>query len=371
MKKVLPHILLLGKAYKNQILYGFFSLLIILVSCIEIFDYKSPRPTELLNIEGYLSTELKIQQIRLSRAAKFGPEFVGANYSELLATVFLKDDLGQIWEYLEEGNGIYKTTKPVAAEFGRAYVLEIRTKSGEHFISLPEQATPVPEVDTIVYEATKSATNNPLIDEIGVKVWAYFRDPPGENNYYYWPSQEAIYILYSNPEDYHTPRTSTTCANCPAPKDCCSRCFRRDRPLPNRIFSTDDSDFDGLYRGHEIAYIWDDGYRFRESYRLDLKHMSVSKNAQRFLKLADQQLRLTGSVFDPPPANIRGNFIGLHENADPQAVLGYFFVADEIPLRVYIKFQNLEFTKRPFGYIPDDCRVSQRVIPARPDDWED
>jgi hypothetical protein len=79
----------------------------------------------------------------------------------------------------------------------------------------------------------------------------------------------------------------------------------------------------------------------------------------------DQQISLTGSVFDPPPANIRGNMISLDDNEE--TVLGYFFASDEQPLRTYIKREKLEFILSPTTKIPDDCRASATLSP--PEDW--
>ena len=90
------------------------------------------------------------------------------------------------------------------------------------------------------------------------------------------------------------------------------------------------------------------------TFRIDLEQYSISQEAYRFLRLAKQQSELSGSVFDPPPANIRGNMISLD---DPdEVVLGYFMAAGEARKRIYINGADLDF-RQPTGLITDDCRV--------------
>jgi hypothetical protein len=330
-------------------------LVFLMASCIEVYNFSSEQEERALVVEGYITTQPGIHQIRLTKTEKFGPDFIGLNRTEARATVLIKDDLGRVIK-LEEGNdrGIYFTPDGFSAEVGRSYNLEITLFDGKRYISRPEKVYPVPEIDSISYHAVKNASIDRLNEEFGVQVMAHFQDPEEQSNYYYWKMLESTFALITEP---HLTRREAPALNLPFDIDntgkCCSRCFHTDIPKPTNIITTDDVDFNGNYQRRMIAYIEDNGLRFKETYRLDLQHLSVSPETHRFLKLVDQQLRLTGSVFDPPPANIRGNMISL--NDPEEVVLGQFFVSDERRLRIYIHKRNLEFYKLPQTIVPINC----------------
>jgi len=97
-----------------------------------------------------------------------------------------------------------------------------------------------------------------------------------------------------------------------------------------------------------------------------LLQLNFSQDAFRFLRLVKQQFTISGSVFDPPPANIRGNIISLD---DPEEVVfGFFIAAGESQQRVYIKKSQLDFVQNK-AIIPDDCRVVPGARLQPPFDW--
>jgi hypothetical protein len=323
-------------------------------SCIDKYDVPSAIPPLILNVEGFITTLPKSHSVRLSWASRFGTEFIGRNLPVERATVLIKDDLGGVVSLMESGSGIYESPPDFAAEVGKSYSLDITLLNGKRYVSLNEKVSQVPEVDSVTYMSVRRATTDRLNDEIGVQVIAHFKDPEEKGNYYFWNSLESDFALITEPEQYHLPPDHPTCPRCPAPKECCSRCYHKDIPKPANIMIFSDFDGNGLYQRKEIAYIFDNGLRFKDTYRLDVQHLSISAEAYRFLRLVDQQMRLSGSVFDLPPANIRGNIISL-DNMEEQ-VLGHFFASDERFLRIYIKREKLEFYLRPQTTVPDDCR---------------
>jgi hypothetical protein len=345
----------------------FFLFLVLLgISCIEEYSFESQDPGRLLTVEGRITTQLKKHRIRLSRASQYGPDFNGLNRPESLAAVLIRDDLGKTISLEEISPGVYETADFVSAEIGRSYNLEIITFTGRRYISLPETIVPVPQIDSLSYRSIRSATTNRLLSDVGVQVIAHFRDPGDVKNYYYWAGNESTYVLLTQPEDYTLPITHPTCPRCPSPKPCCSLCFRKEQPVVN-IYASDDNEFNGLAQSRIIAYIPDDGLRFLDTYRYEGSNLSINERGHRFLKLVDQQINLTGSVFDPPPANIRGNIISLDDSNE--TVLGYFFASDEQPIQAYIKNENLEFVLSPPTKIPDDCRLSRNASLQPPADW--
>jgi hypothetical protein len=103
-----------------------------------------------------------------------------------------------------------------------------------------------------------------------------------------------------------------------------------------------------------------------DTYRVDLKQYAISQEAYRFLRLVKQQAEISGSIFDPPPATIRGNMISLD---DPnEVVLGYFMAGGEASKTVYIRRNELTFTQNK-AIIADDCLTVPGTTVDRPSNW--
>jgi hypothetical protein len=79
-----------------------------------------------------------------------------------------------------------------------------------------------------------------------------------------------------------------------------------------------------------------------------------------------QQAEISGSIFDPPPATIRGNMLSL-DNPD-EVVLGYFMAGGETSQRIYVDKNDLTF-KQNRAIVPDDCRVISGAFIDPPADW--
>ena len=182
-----------------------------------------------------------------------------------------------------------------------------------------------------------------------------------QNNFYFWRLGPLVHVLEARP-DLFVDREFRT----PAPKDCCITCYRTEITGNQSLFIAQDDNFNGLTTRIPAAFIEDNGLRFVVRMRVDLKQYAVSQDAYRFLRLVKQQAEISGSIFDPPPATIRGNMISL-ENPD-EVVLGYFMAAGESSKRIYINKSDLTF-RQVSGTIPDDCRTVSGANVDPPFDW--
>jgi hypothetical protein len=144
------------------------------------------------------------------------------------------------------------------------------------------------------------------------------------------------------------------------------QCFRYEAGNNQSLFVVNDDNFNGLSTRIPAAFIADDGFRFVNKYRMDLKQYSISQGAYRFLRLVKQQAEISGSIFDPPPATLRGNMLSL-DNPD-EVVLGYFMAGGETSRRIYIDKNDLTY-KQNRAIVADDCRVVSGAFLDPPADW--
>jgi hypothetical protein len=334
------------------------------MACVDPYEVKVPEGAQLLTIEGIISTGPGPHAITLTRSATYGSIFEGLIRPVSLATVVVRDNEGNV-TFLTEGadaKGTYFTPANFSAKVGRSYTLQIQTAEGKVYTSTPERVAAVPAIQSLNIKTVTIPTEGSNVVKSGIQLLVELKDPADENNFYYWKNGPAVYILETRP-DLFTPRPSPANPNrTPQPKDCCVQCFRYEASNNQSLFVVNDDNFNGLSTRIPASFIADDGIRFVNKFRVDLKQYSISQGAYRFLRLVKQQAEIS----DPPPANLRGNMISL-DNPD-EVVLGYFMAGGETSRRIYIDKNDLTY-KQGRAIIPDDCRVISGAFIDPPADW--
>jgi hypothetical protein len=343
-----------------------FVLLIFPLSCIDPYNIELEQGEQLLTVEGFITNDFGPHAIRLTRSDTYGSVFEGLIRPVRQATVNVRDSQGLVTFLSETDPGVYVTPNDFFAKPGLSYTLQIRLLDGKEYTSFPEKINPVAPIDSVSYRSLRIATDNRLEDRIGIQLVAHFKDPSDQNNFYYWRTNPGMYVVVANPELYTLPPDHPTNPRGSAPKDCCAICYLVENNRLQNFALASDEDFNGLSTRLPISFIEDNGLRFKDTYRAEILQMGISAGAHRFLRLVDQQLSITGSVFDQPPANIRGNIISL-DNPD-EVVLGYFIAASVDTKVVYIKRDDLDFTANP-RIIPDDCQIVPGATVTPPVGW--
>lgn len=343
-------------------------LLLPMGSCIDPYQVDVPEGQQLLTVEGLIHTGPGPHAITLTRSDTYGSVFEGLIRPVTGATVIIRDNEGKITFLTEsqEARGSYFTPVGFHAVIGKSYTLQIQTAEGKVYSSLPEGVVSVPEINDITIKTVTTPVEGETTPRSGVQLISEISDPADQKNFYFWRLSPIVYILETRP-DLFTPRpTPQNPDRIPAPKACCSICYRTEMTGNQSLFIAQDDNFNGLTTRIPAAFIEDDGLRFVDKLRVDLKQYAVSQEAYRFLRLVKQQAEISGSIFDPPPATVRGNMISLD---DPEeVVLGYFMAGGESSRRIYIDKSDLTFRQNE-AIIPDDCREVAGANVDPPFDW--
>ena len=324
------------------------------VSCIDPYFVEVEEGQQLLTIDGMVTTGPGPHVIKLTRSDNYGSIYEGLIRPVQGATMIIRDDQGRVI-FLEENTdirGTYETPESFSGEIGRSYTLQIQLVTGEVYSSLPERIASVPEIKNLTSETVQIPVEGEILFRSGAQIYAEIEDPGDQLNFYFWRNAESTFLLETRPDLYVI--RSPNAPPQPAPKACCEICYQTENIGNQSIFIAQDENFNGLTTKIPVAFIEDNGRRLVNTFRTDIRQISVSAEAYRFLKLVKQQTEISGSVFDPPPASIRGNMISL-DNPD-ELVLGYFMAGGETRKRIYIDYADLTFNQ-PRDIIPDDCRV--------------
>jgi len=338
-------------------------LFLIFPSCVDELDVTTSREIKNLVIEGYITTAPGPHEIIISRSAKYGSVFEGFNRRESLATVRIRNSKGEQIFLEERDPGSYFTPEGWHAEVGESYTLLISTRTGARYNSIPEKVIKAPPIEDLEIRYKEQASASEVLFEYGVEVYATFNDPPDEQNFYLWRNN-GTYKLESFPQDHV--RVNFFGETIPDPLPCCDECWVTEPDGdPNlRIFK--DFNFDGISNTQLVAFIKDDGFKYREKYYIRIEQLAISKPTYEFFNLINEQLSITGGIFDPPPSEIKGNILNLDE-PDVEAI-GYFFAADVSTKEMFLS-RDLIREFRIEEKLNDDCRVITGASTIRPNYW--
>lgn len=333
-------------------------IVLVVSSCIDPYNVEVPEGERMLSVEGHITNGPGPHTVKLTRTATYGSIFVDFNRPVTHASVGIRENETGIVNLLTETEqGIYHTSTDFIPIAGNSYSLLITTSEGSEYISFPSKLIEAPKLDSLSFTTISFPTNNRLVSRSGLQLTAFFKDPSDQQNFYFWNMKNPISTVKTYPEFYKPPFSLPTDPF--QPKDCCKYCDIPGFPVSRGLYLTDDSNFNGLATNQIAGYIEDDGLRLSFEYRFEFEQMAISEETFRFLTLVNQQMTLTGSVFDPPPANIRGNLVSL---SDPEeTVLGHFFAAGVSSRKVTLLGSELELLQfqQP---INDDCRLIRNSV---------
>lgn len=340
--------------------------LLAVVGCIDPVSFRYNGQVEHLAVQATFTNKKGIQMVRLSISSPFGSPY---NNYETNAKVSIISKEGENYLFKHSASGKYLSEKEIEAIPGHTYTLRIQ-RGEKTYESKPVtllKAENIIPIDTIKlkfatrYAIVKGAKDKKLLP--GYDIIVDFKDPVGIENYYRW-SFAQTYEVETQPENY----VDYTCRGCPrpAPKQCCKYCWVKES---DEILESTANDWlrDGqLIREQRVMFIPFYQYMNR---KLDLTiyQHAISAEAYNFFKALNNQATSTGSMFDAPPTELKGNISNI--NDENEKVIGFFEASVASTKNIRIKGKDIDFNIPPFDY-PDDCRVIEGATTAKLIFWD-
>ncbi|NNE29626.1 MAG: DUF4249 domain-containing protein [Saprospiraceae bacterium] len=348
------------KSWKQILIFGLG--LLGMQACIDPLDIQPEIAQRVLVVEGGISTAPGPHTILISKSAQYGSRAVDEVKLETGLTGWVRDEDGNQVFLIEQKPGTFHTPTGWKAEVGKSYTLFITLENGERFASLPEKIVPVPPVSEYLTLFKEQPAVNQFVQSVGIEIFARWQDPE-EDNFYIWDTQ-GEYKIITYPEN-HIGRDFFG-NPFPAPLDCCKTCYVKEDQVNRQLRIFKDNFTNGNEQTELIAYIEDDGGRFSENYMAVIDHASLTKEAFQFYDVLKNQLSISGDIFDPPTATIRGNMINLDEPESP--TIGWFRGSDVYRDTIFINRSVLS-NPAPPRVINDDCRVLNNSTTQLPPYW--
>jgi hypothetical protein len=320
---------------------------LLLSSCLSPIEVDTIKRGGVLTVEGQVSTIADQNYIKLGHTAETDRLPIPLSG----AFVTLLDDIGNNYIYQEDA---YVSGSYLLSGFegvpGRSYHVQIISPSGETYESVPE-TMPLESGQLVTdYEIVREdyTDGEGLISvEAFVKILCNATLPSTEEPAYLrWSIQEDFLL---SPTDFPDPF-----GQIPPP------CFISQNADPQSIVLINGSDvntptIENLIIGSRIV-----DYSFHEKHYFTTYQSSITRNAHEYWRQVDLLANQTGSIFDTPPAEIKGNIFNVNDTEEQ--VFGYFQAANQAQDRFYL----LPFDF-PFPLLMSSCTYYWYIVeyPAR------
>lgn len=268
----------------NQSKSLFFLLLFIaIIGCEEVVVVDLPESQDLVVVEGWVSDEEKMQQVRLTMSNSFQSEDPNSELADSEVKMFVNS---QVYEFIYIGNGYYEMTTPLSAQQNANIFLEIALADGSIVRSGTVRLQPSsPILNSFLRSFVDNDPNNP-----GEEITYYFPkitalDSAGFRNFYRWR-------FYKNSQLYTEPESITI---------------------------QDDKFFDGNFIPNTFEEF---KYQLGDTAVVELQ--VISQSAFDYLSLLKSQINTLGTSSSTTPSEVVGNLDNLNDPGE--TVLGYFGV---------------------------------------------
>jgi hypothetical protein len=293
--------------------------LFMLYRCIDPFYPDIQEYENVLVVDGLITDENMVYQVRLSRTLHFDdidkkpvPD----------AVVQVIDDLGNTYMFTEVTSGTYQSDpNEFAGRSGRKYKLLIETTDGNKYESAFEELKKIPDIDSIHWQYKEKPSIDPNNPVKGIEILVDTHDPENKTRYYSWNWYETWEFL--------TPYQKDTLP---------SHCWKYDSCRVIQIGSTDHLTED-ILQNYPLYYISGSTNRLARRYSVLVKQYSLTKEAFNYWSRIKETNENTGTLFDAIPTQVTGNITDLSNPDKP--VLGYFQASAVTSSRIFIDRSEL------------------------------
>ena len=351
---------------KSTSFYLFTILFISLVfGCQELYNPTLDKAhKEILVVDGGINNTNSLYTVKLHNAIGFTDN--ENTYSEQIETgaiVQISDDLGNSETLQDIGNGDYQSSGSIVGTPGRTYTLNIKTKNGTEYASIPEK---MPEPATQILLSPEIAYKNVMLTQSSGDV--YYVTQRGLNIFLDLISDQVNHSYYKFEtriirEAYHYEWRTGRCTRCiPTRVFCWYVSSLEDKPSLTEGIITNDGN---ILKHYNLGFLpegtYDKGAKTvindppeNVGSLLTFNILSIPESEYLFYSKLNEQLAANGKMFDPLPTQLKSNLKCITDST--KLVLGYFNVSSQIRKDIYLKFNqgSTNFTQKDIEPVPPD-----------------
>ncbi len=331
---------------KFSILKTVFLLALVLftcTTCVEIIEFDVERSGRQLVVYGKFTDSSFPQQIQLSMTDP--NEELAIPVNDAVITIY--DQEGAMENYAQHAEGLYQLSgETIRGERGKAYYVEIVLENGKTYQSMPETMPITVGKDVVNALITK-------IEQLGSQGTTFEKDVIQIFVDTTFPSSnEPIYTKWDIEELYVHQEADLPLSRFPfySPKNCFVTVFSD----PQSIRLHDGKEFPVSTIDNQLVLTRDIDFTFFNPHYFNVIQSSITAEAFNYWKNIDEIANRSGSIFDIPPAPVKGNIFNVDDPSEE--VLGYFEVSAVDTARTFTTRADIGF------FIEEPCEVGLEVF---------
>ena len=293
--------------------------LVFLYGCLEPIEVITITRGGELIISGQISTLEDQSEVTIGTTA----ETERLPFPVSSAVVVVYEDNDSLGTFIEsqttEGKYILKGH---AGKPGSVYYIKVTLPGSKTYLSAPEKMPDDAGSVTSYYELAREDFvdgEGTLSEKNLIKIFASGSLPSADNQFFRWTVDEVYIIVASNGPG--SPFTSLPCfVSQPADPQTFVLLNRQNISaieIPNKFVGQRIVDHTFLYKHYFVTY-----------------QSALTAEAYDYWRKVEVLIGGNGSLFDPPPAKIFGNIMGI-EDQEAETVYGYFQAANQTVHRIY------------------------------------
>lgn len=311
---------------KTIIQFSIFLLInLFLVSCTEPMALQTDTFEEVIVIEATITNELKRHEIKITKSYKFedaGPTYVTN------ATVFIKDDLGNMYNFILEANK-YVSVNPFKAVTGRTYQLRVIADNKEYSSTLQKLTT-----ENTIEAIVPTVTTKEGVKGLELFVKSY--DPTNTSKYYRYEYEETYKIEAPNWVNKKAVVTGPTSIDLVFRDTEARVCYSSEKSAEIILTNTNEQNEDRV--NFPIRFISDKNPIITHRYSILVKQYVQNLEAHTFYKTLQEISGSEGILSQNQPGFLYGN---LKCESDPnEKVIGFFDVSSVSEKRIFFNFTD-------------------------------
>lgn len=311
---------------KNIILVLFSAVLF--SSCTETYPLLTNTYEEAIVIEATLTNELKNQEIKITKTAKF--EDTGVQTVKD-AKVIVKDDQGNQYLFVEN-SGKYLSQSAFQVLPGRQYSLEVTSSDGKIYQSTPQTLTTVNPIQDIIPSVVTNSEN-----ETGVQINVKSYDPASTSKYYRYEYEETYKIIAPRWENKKVIATGPQSIQIVQNSSATRTCYSTKNSTDILLTSTNDQTEDRV--SFPVRFINKSNYIIGQRYSILVKQYIENLEAYTFHRIM-RDISSSGSILSPKQPGVLSGNIKCITNSN-EKVIGFFDVSSVSEKRIFFNYDDL------------------------------
>lgn len=294
-------------------------MVLLIVQCIDPFSPPEIEQAEAyLVVDGYVDVERGEAVIKLTRTQNLAD--ASSEPLESGAQVTLEINGSTTYPLSEESTGVYSRFG-LSIDFDDQCKLLIRT-GGKDYESSIVKAIRTPEIDSVTYRA----------DDTGVRIEVTTHDPGNNTWYYQWRYEETAQYR-SRFQSLYTYGGFNNFLNRTVDNDIyvCWKTY----PSTTILVGTSSGLSDDVIYKFPLTFLPSTSWKLSIKYSIMVRQFAIDKDAYNYWTELKKNTETVGSLFDPQPSQVTGNFRCTSDPSEP--ILGYFSVRSIKEKRIFLE----------------------------------